>query len=392
LRSAVKKILSPVKTLRFRLTDVAGRTEVRGEYIVLPSQRAHGYHWALDIYVRGCSQSLTNLEYFTVFLVLKDPDVTVETEYAIKMTLKAAQTIGRTFSTKLEDPHTAFGHPKLIAREELLNAVPSVLLQQDGSLTIDVDLQVYQTKSVWYPKTDDNLTMSLMVKFVRSSFFPNVTFMVGDEAFCFHRHVLADRAPALFAMIDEHTSQNVPLTDDADAGTFRTIYHYVYTGEWCPDSLDGTVDADVDAGVAKKTLTLADRYGCTGLKLLVESVMVDQILDASNAAEMLLLGDSLNCALLKEAAIAEIFASMDATMTGSPGWELLVESNTLLEKLLKMSIGMPSNETDATAGLSVGELRDQLLEHGAAVDGSREVLVQRLLLAITAATATAVVA
>jgi BTB/POZ domain len=305
---------------------------------------------------------------------LTDPDVTVEAEFAIKAASRT-HTTRFTFS----NPIDGWGFHDYIAREALLNAVPSVLLQQDGSLTIDVDIRVYQTKPVWYPKTDDNLTMSLMKIFLSSSSFsPNVTFMVGDEAFCLHSHVLAKRAPALFNLIDEPTGQIIPLSNDVDAGAFLSIYHYIYTGEWCPDSLDEAVDA----GIAKNTLTLADRYGCTGLKLLVESVMVDKVLDATNAAEMLLLGHSLHCALLKEAAITEILECKDAVRS-LPGWELLVESNLLVEDLLDKARGMKRDETAATAGLSVGELRDQLLKHGAAVDGSREVLVHQLL-AITA--------
>jgi BTB/POZ domain len=392
---APPKIWSPVETLRFRLNDVAGRPEARGQSIYLPIQSAHGLHcWALKICVRGSDDSSINREYLSVYLVLKDPPgVTVETDFTIKTAFKTVQTHRRTFSTKLEDPHPAFGYHNFIAREALLNAVPSVWLQQDGSLTIDVDLRVYQTKPVWYPTRDDSFTMPLMVM---SSFSLStmVTFMVGNVEFCLHRHFLADGAPALLELIDEPTTgQTVHLTDDVDADIFESIVLYICTGDcwWSPkSSLDGADEAFfVDAGVAKKTLTLADRYGCTGLKLLVESVMVDQILDASNATEMLLLGDSLNCALLKEAAINQILASKDAVRS-LPGWELLVESNLLIEELLDKARGMQSSETEATAKLSVGELRDQLLTRGATtVDGSREVLVQRLL-AITA-TATAVV-
>jgi hypothetical protein len=48
-------------------------------------------------------------------------------------------------------------------------------------------------------------------------------------------------------------------------------------------------------------LTLANCYGCTGLKLLVKSLMVDKVLDTSNAAKMLMLGDSLHGLLLDDA-------------------------------------------------------------------------------------------
>jgi BTB/POZ domain len=372
---APPKILSPVATLRFRLNDVRSRTEVRGQVIILPSQPAHGYHWALQIYVRGSNSSPTDREYLSIYLVLTDPDVTAEAEFAIKAASKTRQAACHTFSTKLETPRPGRGWPDFIAREALLSAVPSVLLQQDGSLTIDVDLRVNLTKPVWYPTPPSgDSAKTLLADLVRSSLSTDVTFMVDNVEFCLHRHVLAKRAPALLDMIDGPTGQRVPL-DDVDSGIFQSIVLYMYTGDWSLSSSDETV---ADAVLAKNTLTLADRYGCTGLKLLVESVMVDQVLNASNAAEMLLLGDSLHCALLKEAAITEIFQSKDATRS-SPGWELFKESNELLEELLNKAIGMQSDETDATAGLSVGELRDQLLKHDAAVDGSREVLVHQLL-------------
>jgi BTB/POZ domain len=361
--------LSPVETLRFWLHNVGPRANLQGQWITLPSESAHGYHWALKIY-------FTATEHFAVFLVLNDPDVTVEAEFVVKVASQSSKTQRYTFFSKLET-----------------SMASHIFRRQDGSLMIEVDIRVYQNKKpVWYPTLDDNLAKSLMENFMSfsSHFTTDVTFTVGGEAFCLHGHVLADRAPALFELIKEPTGQTIPLPIDVDAGTFRSIYRYIYTGNWSPSSSDGTVDADVDAGVAKTTLTLADFFGCTGLKLMVESVMVDKVLKASNAAEMLLLGDSLHCALLKEAAIKEIFEYKDAARD-SAGWALLKESNTLLEELMNKSMGMRSDETAATAVLTVGELRDQLLEHGAAVDGSREMLVQRLL-AITATDAAADVA
>jgi BTB/POZ domain/MATH domain len=382
---APPKILSPVATLRFRLNDVAGRSARRGQAIILPSELAHGYHWTLGIYVRGSNSSSTDREHFSIYLILTDPDVTVEAEFSIKAASKT-KSICHTFSTKLETPRPGRGWPDFIAREALLSAVPSVLLQQDGSLTIDVDLRVNLTKPVWYPTPPSgDSAKTLLADLVRSSLSTDVTFMVDNVEFCLHRHVLAKRAPALLDMIDGPTGQRVPL-DDVDSGIFQSIVLYMYTGDWSLSSSDETV---ADAVLAKNTLTLADRYGCTGLKLLVESVMVDQVLNASNAAEMLLLGDSLHCALLKEAAITEILECKDAVRS-LPGWELLVESNALVEDLLDKARGMKRDETAATAGLSVGELRDQLLKHGAAVDGSREVLVHQLL-AITADDTAAVV-
>jgi hypothetical protein len=210
---APPKILSPVETLRFRLNDVGGRTETRGQVIILPSQLAHGYHWALEIFVRGSNLSSINPVHLAICLILTEPaDATVEAEFVIK-----AASIKTKYNRFIASTKSWFGFHNFITREELLNAVPSVLLQQDGSLTFDVDLRVYQTFPVWYPQHEDSLAKSLMVM-GSSSFSTMVTFMVGDVAFCLHRHVVADRAPALYKMIDGGTGQTVHLTDDVDAG------------------------------------------------------------------------------------------------------------------------------------------------------------------------------
>jgi hypothetical protein len=129
--------------------------------------------------------------------------------------------------------------------------------------------------------------------------------------------------------------------------------------------------------------------------------MVDKLLTESNAAELLLLGDALSCALLKEAAIH--ICKKYSAVTSSQAWATVQESTTLLAELLAAAPrrrrhrhrrgtkkGHRSNEKTDVEELSVGELRDRLLrhQHGGGtccscdddeiVDGSRETLVHRL--------------
>jgi hypothetical protein len=153
---------------------------------------------------------------------------------------------------------------------------------------------------------------------------------------------------------------------------FRSIVRHIYTGDW-PVVSTAVVDADV---VAQIMLTSADCFGCTNLKHYFESVFVEKFLNKDNAADMLLLGESHTCALLKEAAIKIYLEHADAVMDRD-GWKCVKESNMLLAELFshhKQSI----QADDTEEGQSVTELRDRLLKRGRDVDGSREMLVKRL--------------
>ena len=73
-----------------------------------------------------------------------------------------------------------------------------------------------------------------------------------------------------------------------------------------------------DKDTTIKLLLAADRLGCTDLKLYVESTIVENFLDASNAAEWVVRSDSHSCPLLKEASM-KIYASDNNTV---PYWNL----------------------------------------------------------------------
>jgi BTB/POZ domain len=163
---------------------------------------------------------------------------------------------------------------------------------------------------------------------------------------------------------------------DVDADSFRSMVRWIYTGDWSSSS------AISNANEGKSLLTTADRFGCNRLKLWVESFMVETFLDESNAADLLLLGESHTCALLKEAAMKICKYNANAVII-TEGWKRVVESNALMAELFSAVATGNSQQTtsgDATdlAGQSVAELRDRLLKRGRDVDGSREMLVKRL--------------
>jgi BTB/POZ domain len=313
----------------------------------------------------------------SVFLRINDPgvDITVDTQATLKVGPERHTLLTHKFSKD------AVGFRNLIERETVLNTDNKFLLP-NGTLVIDVELQVYvELPPVWYPKqpmTDTKFLADLL----ESSCCSDVTFQVGHQDFRLHRNVLASRAPALFQMID-HPDQIIALDDDddvVDADTFRSIVRHIYTGDWPVASADTVVDADV---TAKTMLISADRFGCTTLKHYYESVIVEKFLNKDNAADMLLLGDSHTCALLKEAAL-KICHEQAAAVMDTDGWKRVKESNALVVELFAASCchhrqRSNNNPADDIEGQSsVAELRDRLLKRGRDVDGSREMLVKRL--------------
>jgi hypothetical protein len=156
--------------------------------------------------------------------------------------------------------------------------------------------------------------------------------------------------------------------DSIDSSMFQALLHFVYT-----DELPATVNMDTDA---RTLLEVADRFGCSRLKLTAESEIVKAGINVENAAEFLLYADAHCCALLHEAAFNVCVANPTA-VRASAGWTQLKESPELLAELFGASPIGPSSESDSDT-MKVATLRQKLEEKNLDVDGTREMLIQRL--------------
>jgi len=142
-----------------------------------------------------------------------------------------------------------------------------------------------------------------------------------------------------------------------------------------------------DTEIAKSILVQADRFGCTDVKLCMESVLIQQFLAPSTAAELLLFADSDSCALLKEASMNTYAENSRAVMNSQDDWTKLMESRKLLSELLVYvadgrkqysSVVKGGNGTLEDAdNLDVTSLRERLEKANLEIDGSREMLVER---------------
>jgi hypothetical protein len=129
---------------------------------------------------------------------------------------------------------------------------------------------------------------------------------------------------------------------------------------------------------------VADRFGCKGLKLVAEAELASSCITVDTAADMILIGDAKNCALLKEAAI-DFFAANLESVISSPGWANIRESAALLAEVMevlakKKKRPAPDNADEERdyKRMRVSTLRRKLDEKGIDIDGSRDVLINRL--------------
>ena len=126
----------------------------------------------------------------------------------------------------------------------------------------------------------------------------------------------------------------------------------------------------------REVLKVANRFGCSSLKLIAEAEIVKAGIDAENAAELLMFADAHSCALLREAAL-EFCLAHPSDIRNSEGWKQLKESSELLAELVGASPTQFSDDGEYDT-MRVATLREKLDEKDLEVDGTRETLIRRL--------------
>ena len=170
------------------------------------------------------------------------------------------------------------------------------------------------------------------------------------------------------------------------------------------DTANDTGDGDFEK--VKAIVCVADQFGCTDLKLYMESMLVDKFISTSTAIELLLFADARSCALLKEACMNTYVADANTVTAANPeAWTQLTESTALLVELLTYAtserkiyvpVVVPNKANDKnnqgtsttstneatptgedTEDFDVTSLREHLVDKNLDCDGSREILLHR---------------
>jgi len=188
----------------------------------------------------------------------------------------------------------------------------------DGSLVIECHLRVLTPKPVWYPIIPP--VVSDFDLYATEGSKPSiVSFSIGDKLYQVHKSILSLRCKGLYDIAkDCDDDSRIPIEDTQD-DVFGMVLKFAYN----PSEI-----LIPDKETTVKLLIAADRYDCNLLKLYVESVLVDAYLKHGTAAEMLLLGDSYTCPLLKEKAM-EVYAANQEAVENADAWSTIQESNML---------------------------------------------------------------
>ena len=135
----------------------------------------------------------------------------------------------------------------------------------------------------------------------------------------------------------------------------------------------------------KEIIDAANRYGVVNLKLEAEAFLVrDTVFSLENVMEHLQYADSMNCALLKEAAMDFIIENSAEIMDKISINDLLTP--TLMRDVLA-AVSRREKKLggrDGDGGVSkfnsmrISELRQEAHKKGLNVDGSREMLIAAL--------------
>ena len=286
--------------------------------------------------------------------------------------------------------------------------------------------------------TKKNHFGSLFVSSPDMKNFADVTFLVDGVEFYAHKAVLAVNCPMLLDLVLDYSDNNIDDSDadddddDDDDNTnvkqqrqssspkqqdcielqdvkpkvFQRLLEYIYGIRRRMTNDDNKNDNEyVDRNYAKELLLAGNRFGCDELKLYAESVLVQNHLSVETVSDLLTIADSHSCGLLKEASMALIANEPQKVMVTSD-WYLVEESSRLLTELLlyynqhqnqQQQYNQPlldekNNGTSNSNGSNsksiyhnnldqwnVTSLRCYLEELNLSCDGSREMLINRLL-------------
>ena len=365
-----------IETIQFAIHNFRNRNEGTGEYIISPVVKVLGHEWCIRLY----PNTYTDGKHMSCFLHLRDTaSIDAEVSFRVKGGFYKEGLLSGLMSSKIQIGIAMLfrlgkvwcAHP-FLEREQALEKS----LDEDGSLIIEVDIRVNKKdQQVWYPKLliEDGKFETLRQE--TSSKIPDVVFSVGDALFKVHKSVLSLRAPKLYEIAtacddgdnDDDSSRPIQIPY-VKKEIFASLVDFLYTANF-PEIENERFATDL--------LVAADCYDCVHLKLYAESIIADKFLKADNSAELLVFADSYSCALLKEAATNVLINNAGTIVKSTKGWSQIKESHKLLSELIDSTI--PSDcYTGDIDEWDVKTLREALEEENLPLDGSREVLIDRL--------------
>mmetsp|Transcript_2790 Transcript_2790/g.7668 ORF Transcript_2790/g.7668 Transcript_2790/m.7668 type:complete len:429 (-) Transcript_2790:2299-3585(-) len=380
-----------IETLKFAVDDFRNNED---EIVHSSFLNAHGFKW--QMYVR----LLTGIRAGRIELGADGIEFGLKLAHrcnAIHATLATSSTVQ--FRCKSEKQVRRMGAYSIYRIREEAEKVDQ-LIEEDGRLAFEADIDMKSAvRRFWYPTEIQQ--SPVLVRLYQDDTYKtaDVAFSVGGNIYRAHKNILSVQCKELYEISNEANGGSgeknpTPISMDSTVRSeiFEMLLEFLYTIK-APQI--ETEETAIDLLIA------ADRFGCIDLKLWVESVLVERFLNTERAAALLILADSRSCALLKEAAMNLILDDPETAKDSQEDWSEVEESKRLREELLahkiqdensvhrlkvdKANLPLEEIEDEKSADrcetvddMDVTALRWELEQADLEVDGSREVLVERL--------------
>ncbi|CAL4979465.1 unnamed protein product [Urochloa decumbens] len=311
-----------------------------------------GHHWYLRYYPCGDTEEVADWisVFFSLYRLDGDEGGVVKARYKISLldhqTGEPVPSYTKIGFLPFSSPDKPWGFRKFIKRMDLesssyLNG-NSFQIRCDVTIVKEVREETNTVESFTVPPRDLHRHLGNLLA---SQVGADVTFEVGGEQFKAHRNVLAARSPVfmaelygpmklgkdhlpdlfnlnstaarssvfmaeLFGPWKESTTSRIRI-DDIEPKVFKALIHFMYT-----DSLI-FVEDDEKVMLLQLLLVAADKYNVERLKLVCEDILCNSI-DASMAANTMMLADKHGCHKLKEACI-KFLTGLLVTVQGPAG-------------------------------------------------------------------------
>jgi hypothetical protein len=283
-------------------------------------------------------------------------------------------------------PSCGGGWSDFAKRSKLLDSLVN------GTLVVEVHMKPHEPIKAALPQfIPENPFCNNMLQLFNDEESADIVFAVGEHQsksnaakvakitpVTFYAHCLIVKACSA-VLADLCNSKGDPTTPieitDVSPDIFRHLLYYIYGGKISKEDMETN---------AKDIINAANRYGVATLKLEAEACLVESTtFSLENVMEHLIYADSINCALLKEAAM-DFIVKNKTEVVDKITFDEMIPGN-LMRDLLAAVVRGDRNEGGADedaehqfATMRISELRQKAHEKGLEVDGSREMLIAAL--------------
>jgi predicted amino acid-binding ACT domain protein len=371
----------------------------RGAFVVSPEFMLLGNPWCLVIFPGGrigSAEGLTSLYLYN----MSNKSIDIDYGFSVSDGNGKQVAYGRSATPEHFEPEgtvnpegtelNSWGFLNFGTRLTLFNSLVN------GTLIIEVHVRLAKpTKSVPPYFIPENPFAKNIQRMIIDENFGDISFAVGAQqesnnaekiskttsvVFHAHRDILSKCSTGILADICQSSvmsSSPIEITDVSQ----EVFSHLLY-------SAYGVKISDEDMkSQTKEIIDAANRYGVVNLKLEAEAFLVrETVFSLENVMEHLQYAESMNCALLKEAAMdfivensAEVIDKLSFNDVVSPTlFRDVLAAVSRREKKSGVSGGGDSNNNSRFSSMRISELRRESHEMGLNVDGSREMLIAAL--------------